>query len=155
MRLLTRRDGGTVEGVIWLIVGIAALATVLVMISKQQKTEPPKVVEIMKVAKTPDEVKPLVEKWLKKNKPGSELVNMGVFGTIRGQRYVGAKIQTKNAEGQWEGKPWVFTGEEDEITIGESADEFLKKLQQESERTKNWSSFQDELLQLRKMSGIQ
>lgn len=141
--------GSAIEGIIWLVVGVGALGVVGLQVLEAKKNAPPKPVEIMKVAQSPSELIPLIKDFLKTEVKGAQVLEIGEFGTIREDRYVGAKIKLA---GSGETEDWVFSGPDDTITFGESATMVLRRLQQDAERSKNFSRLRTELAQLQKMT---
>lgn len=145
--------GSVIEGVVWLVLGLAAISFVGIKIMEQKKNAPPKPVEIMKVATSPSEVEALIKEYLASEHKGAELVELGDFGVIREDRYIGARV--KGIDGSPEIQTWIFSGMDDKITFGESTEMIMKRLQQDADRTRNHGRLNFELSQLRKMLKLQ
>lgn len=147
-----RTAGNVVEGVIYLVLGVASLLFVGIKVLEYNKNQPPKPIEIMKVAVSPSEVEPLVKEFLAQKYKGAELVELGDFGYLREDRYIGARV--KGVKGNSEIETWIFSGVDDKITFGESTEMIIKRLQQDADRTNNHGRLNHELAQLRKMLKI-
>lgn len=143
--------GNAIESIIWLLLGITALGVVGFKVVEYKKNEPPKPIEVMVVESDPAKLEPLIKDFLAKEHPDATFVEIGDFGVLRGHRYIGAKIKA-NKEASIE--DWIFSGPDDTITFGESLTMIIRRLQQDADRSKNYSRFTGEQSQLRKMAKM-